>query len=150
MIEKENQPQNSTLSSQASQGSLSQKVEMCHYSKEFVQEFERITSFQKAAEFIEIWTKVKKNKTSELTSDLPKLVEHAMSLRPHIGKLPTKVYPSSILLIHPTFSELDFTVKFCLSLLEAVSLKPKLPLVTSRIIMSYLYLVMKDFNASFT
>jgi hypothetical protein len=125
-------------------------VEMCHYSKEFVQEFERITSFQKAAEFIEYWTKVKRNKTSELTSDLPKLVEHALSLRPQIGKLPTKVYPSSILLLYPTFSEVDFTVWFCLSLLEAVSQKAKLPLVTSRIIMSYLYLVMKDFNASFT
>ena len=34
--------------------------------------------------------------------------------------------------------------------MEAVSLRAKLPLVTSRIIMSYLYLVMKDFNASFT
>lgn len=73
-------------------------MEMCHFSKEFVEKFESITSFQKAAEFIEYWTKVKRNKTSELTSDLPKLVEHALSLRPHIGKLPTKVYPSSILL----------------------------------------------------
>jgi hypothetical protein len=54
---------------------------MCHYSKEFVSTFEKIDSFRKGAEFIEFWTKVKKNKPSELVSDLPKVLESAYNLR---------------------------------------------------------------------
>jgi|LauGreDrversion4_2_1035121.scaffolds.fasta_scaffold505949_1 hypothetical protein len=116
---------------------------MCHYSIEFVKAFENITDFRQAAEFLEFWTKVKRNKVSELTSDLPKLIEHSLTLRNDKEKA-DRIHQGSILIKHPGISSVDFSVWFCLTLLEAISQKPNLTLTLSRIVMSYIYLAMKE------
>ena len=55
--------------------------EICEPNMEFVKQFDKFASFNKASGFIEDWIRTKKHNSTDFTNDFPAIIERGKQLR---------------------------------------------------------------------
>lgn len=104
----------------------------------FVSQFDKFTSFEQAAAFIEDWIRVKKHNSTDFTSDFPAVLERGKQIRSLLLKMNTQEVGHLILTKKMCTTEHEYVFYFTVQLLEYCCLKSEVPLLVNRVLVNTL------------